>query len=72
MGSRSQYFPSPLLSAGIEIYSRAAKAEEGGGGGGVISKSLFSLDPYNLRQHCFFRVGSIVLLFVLLSSRPTM
>ena len=36
------------------------------------SKALFSLDPDNLQLRCFLRVGSIVLLFVLLSSRPTM
>ena len=43
-----------------------------------LSKDLFSLDPDNLQLHfvfvClfYFRVGNIVLLFVLLSSRLTM
>ena len=30
-----------------------------------LSKALFSQDPDNLQLHCLFRVGDIVLLFVL-------
>ena len=36
------------------------------------SKALFSMDTDNLQLHCFFSVRGIVLLFVLLSSRPIM
>ena len=39
----------------------------------LLSKALFSLDPHNLQLHCFLDLhGSIILLFILLSSRPTM
>ena len=33
-----------------------------------LSKALFSLEPDNLQLHCFFKAGSIILLFVLLCS----
>ena len=36
------------------------------------AKATFSLDPDNLQLHCFLTAGNIVLLFVLLSFRPTM
>ena len=36
-----------------------------------LSKALFSLDPDNLQLHCFFTAGNIVLLFILVFSRPT-
>ena len=37
-----------------------------------ISKALISLGPYNLQLNIVFRSGSIVQLFVFLSSQPTM
>ena len=39
------------------------------------SKALFSLDPDNLQLHCFLGLGALdfsLLVFVLLSSQPTM